>query len=440
MADSKNSFKTKSTIVTPDGDATFFSLPKLADAGFKNINRLPFSIKILLENLLRNEDGSVITRTDIENLAKWGGSGTGECEIPFMPARVLLQDFTGVPAVADLAAMRTAADRFYSAPEKVNPKIPAELVIDHSVQVDSFGIPESFAHNLDKEFERNFERYAFLRWGQESFNNFSVVPPATGICHQINLEYLARVVFLNTNNDKKTVYPDTLVGLDSHTTMVNGAGVLGWGVGGIEAEAVLLGRPYYMVMPKVVGFRLTGALSKGVTATDLVLTITQMLREKGVVGKFVEFHGSGLKNLSLEDRATISNMSPEYGATAGFFPVDEKTLQYLKLTGRSARQTAGQITRLHAMNPVFIRLSPAALSNILGMRRNRHFRTVGDFLSIVPHYLAAGNPFRAMRADDCRPWGKSRGTKCQQPHLVSYSYTPAQKGIGRAIWRSGGGR
>jgi aconitate hydratase len=335
MSDSKNSFQTKSTIITSEGEVTYFSLKKLADTGLKNIELLPYSIKILLENLLRNEDGSIITSKDVENLAKWGESGLGECEIPFMPARVLLQDFTGVPAVADLAAMRVAADRFYSDPMKINPKIPAELVIDHSVQVDSFGKPESFELNCDKEFERNIERYAFLRWGQENFKNFKVVPPATGICHQINLEYLARVVFLNTENDSKIAYPDTLVGLDSHTTMINGAGVIGWGVGGIEAEAVLLGRPYYMLTPQVVGFRLTGNLEKGVTATDLVLTITEILRKKGVVGKFVEYYGPGLKGLSLEDRATIANMAPEYGATVGFFPVDEKTLDYLRLTGRS---------------------------------------------------------------------------------------------------------
>jgi len=334
---SANSFQTKSTLATSDGDVTFFSLDKLANTGFQNIHALPYSIKILLENLLRNEDGSIITATDIKNLAGWGDSGADEYEIPFMPARVLLQDFTGVPALADLAAMRTAADRFYSKPEKVNPRIPAELVIDHSVQIDSFGKPESFERNCEIEFDRNVERYAFLRWGQESFNNFSVVPPATGICHQINLEYLARVVFLNTENNRKTAYPDTLVGLDSHTTMINGAGVLGWGVGGIEAEAVLLGRPYYMLAPKVVGFRLSGTIAKGVTATDLVLTITEMLRKKGVVGKFVEFFGSGLKSLSLEDRATIANMAPEYGATMGFFPIDEKTLDYLRLTGRSER-------------------------------------------------------------------------------------------------------
>ncbi|MCJ7774192.1 MAG: aconitase family protein, partial [Desulfobacterales bacterium] len=335
MADSKNSFQTKSTIMTSYGDVTFFSLNKLVNAGFKNIDLLPYSIKVLLENLLRNEDGSIITAKDAENLARWDENASDEYEIPFMPARVLLQDFTGVPALADLAAMRTAADQMHGDPMKINPRIPAELVIDHSVQVDSFGNPESLEHNCEKEFDRNFERYAFLRWGQESFNNFSVVPPATGICHQINLEYLARVVFLNTENDEKIAYPDTLVGLDSHTTMINGAGVLGWGVGGIEAEAVLLGRPYYMLTPQVVGFHLTGSLSKCVTATELVLTITELLRKKGVVGKFVEFYGSGLKGLSLEDRATIANMAPEYGATMGFFPVDEKTLDYLRLTGRS---------------------------------------------------------------------------------------------------------
>jgi len=334
MTDSKNSFQTKSTWAVSGGDVTYFSLTRLADAGFKDIERLPFSMKILLENLLRNEDGSIITSDDIENIAGPGGNSDGMREIPFMPARVLLQDFTGVPAVADLAAMRGAADRFFGDPLKVSPKIPAELVIDHSVQVDAFGTPESIEHNLEKEFDRNFERYTFLRWGQESFKNFKVVPPATGICHQINLEYLARVVFLNTQKNGKTAYPDTLVGLDSHTTMINSAGVLGWGVGGIEAEAVLMGRPYYMLKPEVIGFRLTGALSKGVTATDLVLTVTEILRKKGVVGKFVEFYGSGLSDLSLEDRATIANMSPEYGATMGFFPVDKRTLEYLKLTGR----------------------------------------------------------------------------------------------------------
>lgn len=333
MIDSRNSFQTKSTLRTSKRSVDYFDVNNLVKAGFKNIGRFPYSIKILLENLLRNEDGTVITADHIENLARWDQAGTADAEIPFMPARVLLQDFTGVPALADLAALRTAADRYYGDPAKVNPKIPAELVIDHSVQVDSFGTLDSFARNCEKEFQRNYERYAFLRWGQESFQNFRVVPPATGICHQVNLEYLARVIFLSP--DGKTAYPDTLVGLDSHTTMINGAGVLGWGVGGIEAEAVLLGRPYFMRKPQVVGVHLKGDLPSHVTATDLVLTITEILRKKGIVGKFVEFFGSGLKHLSLEDRATIANMAPEYGATVGFFPVDEKTLEYLRLTGRA---------------------------------------------------------------------------------------------------------
>ena len=335
MAANTNSFGTRSELASPVGPVTYYSLEKLADAGFDGIDRLPFSIRILLENLLRNEDSVLIAKSDVENLARWSPDSTQRHEVPFMPARVLLQDFTGVPSVVDLAAMREAANRLYGSPEKINPRIPAELVIDHSVQVDCYGSQDAFECNEDMDYQRNGERYAFLRWGQQSFDNFKVVPPATGICHQVNLEYLARVVFANTGNGATTAYPDTVVGLDSHTTMINGIGVMGWGVGGIEAEAVMLGRPYYLLTPAVVGFRLTGALSPEATATDLVLTVTEMLRQKGVVGKFVEFFGPGLSNLSLEDKATISNMSPEYGATMGFFPVDSKTLDYLRLTGRS---------------------------------------------------------------------------------------------------------
>lgn len=329
----KNSFNTRALFNSGNQSFTYFSLIKLADSGFSNIHKLPFSIKILLENLLRNEDSFLFTAEDVENLAAWNpGSINGE--LPFLPARVLLQDFTGVPAVVDFAAMRDAANRLYGDPLKINPLIPSELVIDHSVQIDSYGKDTSLEENLRYEFMRNSERYTFLRWGQNNFNNFRVVPPATGICHQVNLEYLSRVVFIKEIGGEKTAFPDTLVGLDSHTTMVNGIGVLGWGVGGIEAEAVMLGRPYYLLTPKVLGVHLRGKLAEGTTATDLVLYITELLRKKGVVGKFVEFFGEGLSYLGVEERATIANMAPEYGATMGFFPVDDMTLKYLRLTGR----------------------------------------------------------------------------------------------------------
>jgi len=329
----KNSFGAKSHIKINGNSLSYFSLNILASAGFSNIHRLPFSIKILLENLLRNEDAFLFTAKDIENLALWNASGEIG-EIPFLPARVLLQDFTGVPALVDLAAMRDAAKRLYGDPLIINPLIPAELVIDHSVQVDSCGKDSSLEENLRYEFIRNSERYTFLRWGQKNFDNFKVVPPSTGICHQVNLEYLARVVFIKEIDGAKTAFPDTVVGLDSHTTMINGIGVLGWGVGGIEAEAVMLGRPYYLLTPKVMGLQLKGRLPDGTTATDLVLHITELLRKRGVVGKFVEFFGEGLSNLGIEDRATIANMAPEYGATMGFFPVDDLALKYLRLTGR----------------------------------------------------------------------------------------------------------
>jgi aconitate hydratase len=330
----KNSFNTRTSFRAGDQTFTYFSLSKFADSGFSDINRFPFSIKILLENLLRNEDSFLFTAKDIKNLALWNTSGeTGE--LPFLPARVLLQDFTGVPAVVDFAAMRDAANRLYGKPFMINPLIPSELVIDHSVQIDSYGKNSSLEENLSYEFARNSERYTFLRWGQNNFNNFRVVPPGTGICHQVNLEHLARVVFIKEIDGMKTAFPDTLVGLDSHTTMVNGIGVLGWGVGGIEAEAVMLGRPYYLITPKVLGVHLKGRLPDGTTATDLVLNITELLRKRGVVGKFVEFFGEGVSNLGVEERATVANMAPEYGATMGFFPVDDITLKYLSLTGRS---------------------------------------------------------------------------------------------------------
>lgn len=330
-----DTFSTHSFLQIDNQNYTYFSLPKLAEKLNIDFSRLPISIKILLENMLRNEDGKRVQQMHIEALSQWTPELESRQEVPFMPARVLMQDFTGVPAVVDLAAMRDAVSRLGGDPVLINPQIPVHLVIDHSVQVDRFGSKDSFAINSEKEFARNRERYVFLKWGQKSFENFNVVPPATGICHQVNLEYLAHVVMADSAGEQSVLYPDTLVGLDSHTTMINGVGVFGWGVGGIEAEAVMLGQPYYMLIPQVVGFELTGQLPIGVTATDLVLTITQMMREKGVVGKFVEFFGDGLRSLTLPDRAMISNMTPEFGATMSLFPVDDETLNYLTFTGRT---------------------------------------------------------------------------------------------------------
>jgi aconitate hydratase len=334
-----NSYASRATLKSGNNSYTIYRLPALDARGF-NLSRLPFSLKILLENLLRREDGVNVTAGDIEFLAKWDAKAEPSREIAYMPARVLMQDFTGVPAVVDLGAMRDAIHALGGDPERVNPLVPAELVIDHSVQVDEFGTAGAFDANTLLEFQRNRERYAFLKWGQTAFRNFSAVPPGMGICHQVNLEYLARVVFTTEVGGELTAYPDTLVGTDSHTTMINGLGVLGWGVGGIEAEAAMLGQAVSMLVPQVVGFRLLGKLREGATATDLVLTITQALRKLGVVGKFVEFFGPGVAALPLADRATISNMAPEYGATCGIFPVDEETLRYLRLTGRSEEQIA----------------------------------------------------------------------------------------------------
>ena len=334
-----NSFQSRTTLTSGSRTYTYYSLPALATQGF-NLARLPFSLKILLENLLRREDGVNVTAAEICHLAAWKAEAEPSLEIAYMPARVLMQDFTGVPAIVDLAAMRDAMKTLGGDPEKINPLQPAELVIDHSVQVDEFGSPSAYDANSLLEFQRNRERYAFLKWGQTAFRNFSAVPPGMGICHQVNLEYLARVVFTAEVAGEQVAYPDTLVGTDSHTTMINGLGVLGWGVGGIEAEAAMLGQPVSMLIPQVVGYKLTGKLKEGATATDLVLTVTEALRKLGVVGKFVEFYGPGIAELPLADRATISNMAPEYGATCGIFPVDEETLRYLHLTGRSADQIA----------------------------------------------------------------------------------------------------
>jgi len=333
---SLNSFGTQSELTVGGKRYTYFSVERLREAGVGHVDRLPFSMRILLENLLRYEDGRAVTRTNVEAVASWDASVVSDEEIAFTPARVLLQDFTGVPVVVDLAAMRNAVKDRGGNPSIVNPLQPVDLVIDHSVQVDYFGTGEAFRRNVEKEFERNQERYAFLRWGQNALSNFRVVPPGTGIVHQVNLEYLASVVFQKEEDGKTVTYPDTLVGTDSHTTMINGLGVLGWGVGGIEAEAAMLGQPISMLIPEVVGFKLTGKLPEGATGTDLVLRVTQMLRRKGVVGKFVEFFGPGITALPLAARATISNMAPEYGATVGFFPVDHETLNYLRFTGRDA--------------------------------------------------------------------------------------------------------
>ncbi|HLL78562.1 MAG TPA: aconitase family protein, partial [Ktedonobacteraceae bacterium] len=357
------------------GTITYYALEALTRRGISGIERLPFTVRIILENVLRHAGSEIVTEQDVESLARWtpGQSAQDDAEYAFMPARVLLQDFTGVPAVADLAAMRSAVARMNGDPHKINPLVPADLVIDHSVQVDLFGSTLAFQRNVEREYERNSERYGLLRWAQQAFSNFRVVPPGTGIVHQVNLEYLASVVMTREEEGETLAYPDTLVGTDSHTTMINGLGVLGWGVGGIEAEAVLLGQPTYLLKPEVIGVRLTGALPEGSTATDLVLTVTQMLRKRGVVGKFVEYFGPGVADLSIADRATLGNMSPEYGATCGFFPVDDDTLRYLRETGRSADRVAlvvayakaqGMYRTKSTQDPVFTDVLKLELSSI----------------------------------------------------------------------------
>jgi aconitate hydratase len=328
-------FRARTSIDIPGGSADYYALAALEDAGLCTLPRLPYSIRILLESVLRNYDGFEVTEEAVRALAGWSPETAGSTEVPFKPARVVLQDFTGVPALVDLAAMRSAMQRLGGDPKRINPLIPVDLVVDHSVQVDRFGSDNALQINVDIEFRRNLERYEFLRWGQKAFDNFRAVPPAVGIVHQVNLEFLAKCVFVNRAGTRPLVYPDTLVGTDSHTTMINGLGVIGWGVGGIEAEAVMLGQPIYMLMPEVVGFEFTGQLPPGATATDLVLRVVEMLRQHGVVGKFVEFYGEGYAAMPLADRATIANMAPEYGATMGYFPVDNQTLEYLRRTGRT---------------------------------------------------------------------------------------------------------
>ncbi|WP_205481249.1 aconitate hydratase AcnA [Sphingomonas arenae] len=336
----QDSLQTRSTLTVGGKSYAYYSLQK-AGAALGDVSRLPFSMKVLLENLLRFEDGVTVTRDDLVAMVDWQKERRINREIQYRPARVLMQDFTGVPAVVDLAAMRDAMKQLGGDPQKINPLVPVHLVIDHSVMVDEFGTPKAFEQNVDLEYARNRERYEFLKWGSSAFDNFKVVPPGTGICHQVNLEYISQTIWTAEDLNGETIaYPDTLVGTDSHTTMVNGLGVLGWGVGGIEAEAAMLGQPVSMLIPEVVGFRLSGALNEGITATDLVLTVTQMLRAKGVVGRFVEFYGPGLDAMTLADRATIANMAPEYGATCGFFPIDTRTLDYLRLTGRDEERIA----------------------------------------------------------------------------------------------------
>jgi aconitate hydratase len=368
-----NSFSSKSTLTVGNSKFDYFSLEQAEKAGAGAIARMPFSLKVMLENLIRFEDGSTVSKEDILALVRSAGATPPDKEIAFRPARVLMQDFTGVPAVVDLATMRDVIKRMGGDPKKINPLQQVDLVIDHSVQVDQFGTPEAFAFNADRELERNRERYIFLKWGQKAFRNFRAVPPDVGIVHQVNIEYLAPVVYSGTMNGSACAYPDTLVGTDSHTTMVNGLGVVGWGVGGIEAEGAMLGQPLSMLIPQVVGFKLNGRLLEGVTATDAVLTITQALRKKGVVGKFVEFYGPGVGSLSLADRATVANMAPEYGATIGFFPIDDETLAYLRLTGRKPEQVAlveayaktqGLFRTATTADPVFIDTMELDLSSV----------------------------------------------------------------------------
>lgn len=369
-----DSFKSKSTLTVGGKSYTYYSLAAAEKNGLSGISKLPGSMKVVLENLLRFEDNRTVKKDDILAIAEWLKTRTSEYEIQYRPARVLMQDFTGVPAVVDLAAMRDATAKLGADPQKINPLVPVDLVIDHSVMVDNFGTPLAFNQNVELEYERNGERYEFLRWGQSAFDNFRVVPPGTGICHQVNLEYLAQTVWTKTENGETVAYPDTLVGTDSHTTMVNGMAVLGWGVGGIEAEAAMLGQPITMLIPEVVGFKLTGKINEGITATDLVLTVTEMLRKKGVVGKFVEFYGPGLDYLSLEDQATIANMAPEYGATCGYFPVDADTLKFLATTGRDADRVAlveayskaqGMFRETNTPDPVFTSTLELDLSTVV---------------------------------------------------------------------------
>jgi aconitate hydratase len=405
-------FGARDTFDTGHGTAGIYRIQKLQQLGLGQIDRLPYSIRTLLEAVLRSCDGYTVTENDVKTLAAWNATDVAKEEIPFMPARVVLQDFTGVPAVVDLAAMRSAMKRLGGDPRKINPLIPVDLVIDHSVQVDRFGSPDALQLNVDLEFERNMERYQFLRWGQKSFDNFRAVPPNVGIVHQVNLEFLAKGVFLRKDQAGTVAVPDTLVGTDSHTTMINGLGVVGWGVGGIEAEAVMLGQPLYMLMPEVVGFELTGKLAPGVTATDLVLTVTQILRKAGVVGKFVEFYGEGAANMTLADRATIANMAPEYGATMGFFPIDDVTLEYLRQTGRTSAEVQlverytkelGTFLRPNAPTPIYSTSMSLDISTVetslAGPKRPQDRVALSDMQQSFRHALKAPLAERGFALD-----------------------------------------
>src|SRR5213083_624382 len=432
-----DSFHSRSTLNVGGKNYEIYRLDALDKQGIST-KHLPFSLRILLENLLRTEDGRNVKAEDIRALASWNGKTKSEQEIAFTPSRVLMQDFTGVPAVVDLAAMRDAMKMLGGDPALINPLQPAELVIDHSVQVDEFGKPQALALNAELEFLRNRERYAFLRWGQTAFRNLAIVPPDTGIVHQVNLEYLARVVFVHETNGHRTAYPDTLVGTDSHTTMINGLGVLGWGVGGIEAEAAMLGQPVSMLIPQVVGFRLIGKLSEGATATDLVLTVTEMLRKKGVVGKFVEFYGPGIATLPLADRATIGNMAPEYGATVGIFPVDQETLRYLEFTGRPREQVTlveaymkeqGLFHSAAAPEPVYSDTLSLDLSTVepslAGPRRPQDRVPLRDvkrtFLVQLPSLASPASPIAAPGSPNGGRWEAEGG------HVATAVEAPPQR-------------
>ena len=421
MLNSVDSFKCRSTLTVNGRKYIYYSLAKAEENGLEGASRLPFSLKVLLENLLRFEDGRSVTADDIRAIVEWlKNKGRDEKEIAYRPARVLMQDFTGVPAVVDLAAMRDATLGLGGKASVINPQVPVDLVIDHSVMVDHFGRPDSFTRNVSLEYDRNGERYVFLKWGQNAFENFRVVPPGTGICHQVNLEYLAQTVWTREIDGNTVAYPDTLVGTDSHTTMVNGLSVLGWGVGGIEAEAAMLGQPVTMLIPEVVGFRFSGKLPEGTTATDLVLTVTQMLRKKGVVGKFVEFFGPGLSNLTLEDAATIANMAPEYGATCGFFPIGKDTVSYLTATGRDADRVAlveayakaqGMWRTSKTPDPVFTETLSLDLSTVVpslaGPKRPQDKVALAtadtDFAAAMPDIKASGKKPAGLSQADAEP-------------------------------------
>ena len=410
---SLDSFKCRKALTAGGKTYTYYSLPEAEKNGLRGISKLPFSMMVILENLLRHEDGRTVTKTDIENVAAWlADKGSAGKEIGFRPARVLMQDFTGVPAVVDLAAMRDGMKTLGGDPQKINPLVPVDLVIDHSVIVDDFGSPQSLANNVELEYRRNAERYNFLKWGQGAFDNFRVVPPGTGICHQVNLEFLAQTVWTRTYADGTVLaYPDTLVGTDSHTTMVNGLAVLGWGVGGIEAEAAMLGQAQSMLLPEVIGFKLIGKVNEGVTATDLVLTVTQMLRKKGVVGKFVEFYGPGLDSMPLADRATIANMAPEYGATCGFFPIDDETLTYLKISGRESSRIT--LVEEYAKAQGMFRVSGSpdpVFTDTLGL----------DLASVVPSMAGPKRPEgRIALTDVASGFAKALETEYKKPGELS---------------------